>query len=60
MMVNQSGSEFLRRDIHEQQRWRETEAALESARCGRVVSGETVHEWLDSWGEEAEKVPQIS
>lgn len=56
-IVNQAVREYLQRDALERQRWRETEEALESARGGRVVAGETVHEWLDSWGEETEKAP---
>jgi predicted transcriptional regulator len=56
-IVNQAVREYLQRDALGQQRWQETEVALESARNGRVVAGETVHEWLDSWGDETEKVP---
>lgn len=56
-LVNQAVREFLQRDALEQQRWHETEEALDSARRGRVVSGEAVHEWLDSWGDEEEKAP---
>ncbi len=56
-IVNQAVREFLRRDALEQRRWQETQEALESARRGRVVAGEAVHEWLDSWGDEAEKAP---
>ncbi|MCG7931868.1 MAG: ribbon-helix-helix protein, CopG family [Candidatus Thiodiazotropha lotti] len=56
-IVNQAVREYLQRDAQELQRWRETEEALESARQGRVVAGETVHEWLDSWGSETEKAP---
>jgi predicted transcriptional regulator len=46
-IVNQAVREYLRRDALEQQRWRETDEALESARRGRVVAGEAVHEWLE-------------
>jgi predicted transcriptional regulator len=56
-IVNQAVREYLRRDAQEQQRWMETEEALESARQGRVIDGEAVHEWLDSWGSETEKMP---
>jgi predicted transcriptional regulator len=56
-IVNQAVREYLQRDALEQQRWRETEEALVSAQRGRVISEETVHEWLDSWGDEAEKAP---
>lgn len=56
-IVNQAVREFLHRDAQELRRWQETEEALESARNGRVVAAEDVHEWLDSWGDEAEKAP---
>ncbi|MET0049727.1 MAG: ribbon-helix-helix protein, CopG family [Candidatus Thiodiazotropha sp.] len=56
-LVNQAVREYLQRDALEQQRWQETEVALESARNGRVVAGDAVHEWLDSWGDETEKAP---
>lgn len=58
-LVNQAVREFLQRDALEQQRWQETEEALESARKGRVVDGGAVHGWLESWGDEAEKEPPI-
>ncbi|MEJ2622899.1 MAG: hypothetical protein P8163_22500 [Candidatus Thiodiazotropha sp.] len=38
----------------EQQRWCDTEVALDSVQQGRVVAGKVVHEWLDGWGSEAE------
>jgi predicted transcriptional regulator len=56
-LVNQAVREYLQRDAEELRRWQETEEALESAQQGRVLNGEAVHEWLDSWGSEAEKSP---
>jgi predicted transcriptional regulator len=56
-IVNQAVREYLQRDALERQRWQETEEALVSARRGRVVAGEAVDEWLDSWGDEVEKAP---
>jgi predicted transcriptional regulator len=55
--VNKAVREYFQRDALEQRHWRETEEALESARSGRIVAGEVVHEWLDSWGDETEKAP---
>jgi predicted transcriptional regulator len=56
-LINQAVREFLQREALEQQRWRETLEALESADKGKVVEGETVHAWLESWGEDNEGVP---
>jgi len=41
-------------DQQENQRWNQTLEALESVRAGRVVSGEAVHQWMDSWGSDNE------
>lgn len=41
----------------EQTRWQETLKAMESVVQGRVVSGETVHDWLRSWGTDNELSP---
>ena len=38
----------------EETRWQETLQALESVHQGKVVDGDTVHEWLKSWGTEKE------
>ena len=38
-------------------RWKDTQNALESVRQGKVVSGEQVHEWLNSWGRDSELSP---
>jgi len=38
-------------------RWQETLSAMESVAQGRVVSGETVHTWLQSWGSDNELSP---
>jgi predicted transcriptional regulator len=45
-------SEFLNRREVEKQRWRDTLEELEDIRMGRVVDGDRVHAWLESWGTE--------
>lgn len=40
-----------------QQRWDETMLALDSVALGRVVDGDKVHAWLETWGTEKELPP---
>ena len=56
-VINQALREFLERQDLEQQRWNETLEAMESVAQGRVVSGESVHAWLASWGDPDELLP---
>lgn len=56
-IINQALGEFLERQNQEQSRWQETLQAMESVAQGRVVSGEAVHAWLESWGSANEVMP---
>jgi predicted transcriptional regulator len=49
-LINQALSEFIERQALEQSRWQDTLKAMESVAQGKVVSGEAVHTWLQSWG----------
>lgn len=49
-LVNQAIREFVERQMLEQSRWNETLAAMESVAQGKVVSGQAVHAWLETWG----------
>ena len=49
-LINQALKEFIGRQELEQTRWKETLQAMESVAQGKVVSGEAVHTWLQSWG----------
>ena len=49
-VINQALREFLVRQELEQERWQQTLEAMESVAKGKVVSGEAVHAWLNSWG----------
>jgi len=44
----------------ELQRWRETQAAIDAADRGEVVTKDEIFAWLDTWGREgtAAKKPQ--
>jgi predicted transcriptional regulator len=60
-VINQAVKEFIERQELEKQRWQETLQAMESVAQGRVVSGESVHEWLNSWGSSNElQVPKAT
>jgi len=39
----------------EQERWKQTLEAMESAAQGKVVDASEVHSWLNSWGTENEQ-----
>ena len=53
-VINQALTEYIEKEQREQERWRQTLEAMESAAHGRVVDAEDVHRWLNSWGSEHE------
>ena len=56
-LVNQAIREFVARQELEQSRWNETLTAMGSVAQGKVVSGQAVHAWLESWGSSDELPP---
>ena len=56
-LVNQAIREFVARQELEQSRWNETLTAMSSVAQGKVVSGQAVHAWLESWGSSDELPP---
>ena len=56
-LVNQAIREFVARQEQEQSRWSETLAAMGSVAQGKVVSGQAVHAWMESWGSSNELPP---
>jgi predicted transcriptional regulator len=56
-LINQAIKEFVARQESEQTRWIETLAAMESVAQGKVVEGQAVHAWLESWGSADESRP---
>ena len=56
-LINKALSEFIERQALEQSRWLETLKAMESVAQGKVVSGEAVQTWLQSWGGPEELLP---
>ncbi len=56
-LINQAVKEYIERQALERQRWQETLQAMESVAQGKVVAGEAVHQWLNSWGAPNELLP---
>lgn len=56
-LINQALREYFERQSLEQDRWQETLQAMESVAQGKVVSGEAVNTWLQSWGSADELSP---
>lgn len=54
-VINQSLSEYIAKQQLEQERWKQTLEAVESAAQGKVVDASEVHDWLKSWGTENEQ-----
>ena len=53
-VINQALSEYIEKQQLEQERWKQTLQAMESAAQGKVVDANEVHDWLQSWGTENE------
>ena len=49
-VINQALLEYIEKQQLEQERWKQTLEAMESAAQGRVVDASEVHSWLRSWG----------
>lgn len=54
-VINQALSEYIEKQQFEQERWKQTLEAMESAAQGKVVDSSEVHRWLNSWGTENEQ-----
>lgn len=58
-LINQALREYMAREASESERWEESLVAMDEVANGEVVSGESVHAWLKSWGSPAEaKAPK--
>lgn len=54
-VINQALSEYIDKQHLQQERWKQTMDAMESAAQGKVVDASEVHNWLNSWGTEKEQ-----
>lgn len=56
-LINQALKEFIERQELEEERWKQTLQAMDSAAQGYVVEGDSVKQWLKSWGTDSELSP---
>ena len=58
-IINDALRHYIEREERRQRMLRETEEAIADLEAGRIVSGEEVMSWLESWGTELEtEAPQ--
>ena len=56
-VINDAVKDYLAREKRKAERLVQTREALEDIDMGRVVNGQEVMNWLDSWGSDMEKSP---
>jgi len=59
-IINEALAEYIIKDQVESQKWLDTLEALEDVSNGRVIDGEEVLTWIESWGINNErKMPKV-
>lgn len=58
-VIKDAVEEYLAREELKQRRNQETLASWEDYQAGRVIEGDQVMSWLDSWGTEDEMEPPV-
>jgi predicted transcriptional regulator len=58
-IVNEALQSYLVNQMTEAERWQETLQAIESVKAGQTIDADSVHEWMNSWGQKKEKKPPI-
>lgn len=56
-IIKDAVREYVEREERKAKRLEETREALADVEAGRLVEGQAVMEWLESWGTPAEKGP---
>ena len=56
-IIKDAVEEYLAREELKQQRNQETRASWEDYQAGRVIAGDDMIAWLESWGTDDEKEP---
>lgn len=56
-IINQALKEYIQRQVMESSRWNDTVEALNSVKSGKLINASEVHDWLDTWGTDNEKMP---
>ena len=54
-VINQALSEYIEKQQLEQERWKQTLEAMESAAQGKVVDASELQRWLHGWGTDNEQ-----
>ncbi len=49
-VISEALREYIARNREDEARWQQTLDAMADVAQGRVVSGDSVHDWLRSWG----------
>lgn len=59
-IINEALAEYIVKDQVESQKWLDTLEAIDSVKNGRVIDGEEVLTWIESWGTENElEIPKV-
>ena len=53
-IINEAVAEYIVKDNAESQKWIETLEGFDDIKNGRIVDGEEVLAWIESWGTENE------
>lgn len=56
-LINNAVKDYLQREAHQSKMLEDTLEALNDIKAGRVVDGNEMLDWLDSWGSDTEKAP---
>jgi predicted transcriptional regulator len=56
-IINDAVREYLAREERRRQRLAETQEALADLDAERVIDGDAILEWIDSWGTSEEREP---
>lgn len=54
-IINTALLQYIEREERRQRMLEETEEAIADIEAGRIVSGEDVMQWLETWGTDTEK-----
>ena len=59
-IINEALAEYIIKDQIESQKWLDTLEALDDVNNGRVIDGEEVLTWIESWGTDSElEMPKV-
>jgi predicted transcriptional regulator len=56
-VINEAIAQYVIKDQESSQKWLDTLEALDDVKNGRVIDGDKVHEWMESWGTDNELDP---